>query len=227
MIFIDVFCAGQTELAKPSDSLTCIAAALVLLFCEVAFALWWCVFCLVWFLSAAKEWSTEAIEKISTRIHACLWTLSSITVLYTLLTNDIVANQRTGLCQVKSHVLVIFQLVFVVFGSILAVLTSVALKNVRRALVYLYAGRSPFKLERLIYRLSVTNVGISVPLLVCLLCNFFDTQTATLVKVALRLLSASFAALWVVSSKTFKKWNKILRPTLANKDVREIPVAKV
>lgn len=114
-----------------------------------------------------------------------------------------------------------------VFGAILAVLTSVALKNVRRALVYLYAGRSPFKLERLICRLSVTNVGISVPLFVCLLCNFFDTQTAVLVKVALRLLSAIFAALWVVSSKTFKKWNKILRPTFANKEMRDIPVAKV
>lgn len=219
--------AARTELAKPSDSLTCIAAALVLLFCEMAFALWWCVFCLVWFLSAAKEWSTEAIEKISTRIHACLWTLSSISILYTLLSNDIVANQRTGLCQMRSHVLVIVQLVLVVFGSILAVLTSVALKNVRRALVYLYAGRSPFKLERLICRLSVTNIGISVPLLVCLLCNFFDTQTAALVKVALRLLCAIFAALWVVSSKTFRKWNKILRPATANKELREIPVVKV
>lgn len=120
------------------------------------------------------------------------------------------------------------QLVIVLIGAVLAVVTSVALKNVRRALVYLYAGRSPFKLERLMYRLCVTNVGICVPLLVFLLCNFFDTHhMSVFVKVAARFTSAIFPALWVVSSKTFKKWNKILRPTMTNKEVREIPVVKV
>lgn len=123
--------------------------------------------------------------------------------------------------------LVVFQLVFVVFGSILAVLTTVALKNVRRAMVYLYAGRSPLKLERLICRLIVTNIGIGVPLTVCLLCNFFDTEMSVYAKVALRMLSTIFAAFWVVSSKTFKNWNKTLFPTFEDKEVREMPIAKV
>lgn len=199
----------------------------MLLFCEIAFTLWWCVFCLVWFLSAAKEWSTEAIEKVSTRLHAAVWTLTTAAIIYTLLSNNIEANELTGFCEVKSHILVICKLGFAVLGSVLAVLTSVALKNVRRALVYLYAGRSPFKLERLIYRVGITSLGICVPLFICLLCNFFGTLTAMMVQLAMRLLSAIFAALWVFSSKTFKNWNKILRPALTNKGLREIPVTKV
>lgn len=117
-------------------------------------------------------------------------------------------------------------MVVVLLGAVLAVITSVALKNVRKALIY--AGRSPFKLERLICRLGVICLGIFLPLFVSLLCAFFNTLSVTMLKVGLRFLSAIFASLWVFSAKTFKSWNKILKPKFSRKRNRETgPVTKV
>lgn len=186
-------------------------------------ALWWCVFSFVWYLTAAKEWSTEAIEKISTRLHAVVWSISTIPLIFVLINRNIELNQLTGLCQISSYQLLIFKLCFVVFGCCLGVITSIALKNVRKAL--LYDGKCPYKLERLILRLCIISVGIFLCLFSNLLCGFYmHNFYVVLVSVGLQFLCAIFASLWVFSSKTFKKWNKILRPTLRNKSM---PCTKV
>lgn len=208
------------------DSLICICASLLTNFCDFSFSLWLCVFCFVWYLSASKEWSTEAIEKISKRLHGLVWTLSFIPIVYGLIWNNIQTNHFTGFCEMNSYFISGFQMVFVLLGAILAVITSVALKNVRKTLIY--AGRSPFKLERLICRLGVISLGMFLPLFVSLLCGFFDTLSVALLKVGLRFLSVIFASLWVFSAKTFKSWNKILRPNFGGKrNGNTGPVTKV
>lgn len=214
---------GEVMIERSYDNFLCVCMSLLLNFCDFSFSLWWCVFCFVWYLSASKEWSTEALEKISTRLHGVVWTLSFVPVTYTLISNNIKANHFTGFCDVNSYFLLAFQLVFVLTGAVLAVVTSVALKDVRRALIY--AGRSPFKLERLICRLGVICLGIFIPLLVSLTCGFFNTLSVALLKVGLRFLSVIFCSLWVFSSKTFKSWNKILRPKFSDKG--NVPVTKV
>lgn len=182
--------------------------ALILLFCDIAYTLWWTVFCFVWFLSAMKEWSTEAIEKISTRLHAVVWIFSAIPMFYVLMSNHISINHLSGFCEVTNKVLVFFQLFFMVISSILAVLTSVALKNVRKTLII--AGRCPLKLERLFYRLLIISIGISVPYLMYLMCQFYNTFTLSLVKLVLRKTSIIFATLWVYSPKTFDMWRDLI-----------------
>lgn len=218
-------CTGGASIIKPYN-LLCVSIALVVTFCEFAFCMWWCIFCLVWYLSAAKEWSTEAIERTSQVLHAVTWTTSTMPVIYALVSNNITINEFSGLCEINSYISIICQMIFVLAGAIMAVLTSVALKNVRKALIY--AGRSPYKLERLIYRLGVISSGICFPLFICLMCYFVDTLTVALMKTCLRLLSAIFASFWVFSSKTFKSWNKILRPPFSNhKNLHSVPVTKV
>ncbi|KAL1494223.1 hypothetical protein ABEB36_009851 [Hypothenemus hampei] len=201
-------CTGNLAYEKPAESLSCVGIALILLFCDIAYTLWWTVFCLVWFLSAMKEWSTEAIEKVSTRLHGMVWTFSAIPMFYVLMSNHITINHLSGFCEVTNKVLVFFQLFFMVLSSILAVLTSVALKNVRKTLII--AGRSPVKLERLFYRLLVISIGISVPYLMYLMCQFYNTFSISLVKLVLRKSSIVFATLWVYSPKTFDMWRDLL-----------------
>ncbi|XP_066258793.1 frizzled-10-A-like [Euwallacea similis] len=200
-------CAGHLAYEKPAESLSCVGIALILLFCDIAYTLWWTVFCLVWFLSAMKEWSTEAIEKVSTRLHAIVWSFSAIPMFYVLMSNHISINHLSGFCEVTNRVLVFFQLFFMVISSILGVLTSVALKNVRKTLII--GGSSPLKLERLFYRLLVISIGISVPYLMYLMCQFYNTFTLSLVKLVLRKTSIIFATLWVYSPKTFDMWRDL------------------
>ncbi|XP_022916616.2 frizzled-4-like [Onthophagus taurus] len=223
-IFGPYTCSGDLSILKPYDNWLCISIALVLTFCEFAFCIWWFIFCLVWYLSAAKEWSTEAIERTAPRLHALTWTVSIIPIIYALISNNIVINEFSGFCEVTTLLLIIFEMIFTLLGAILAVLTSVALKNVRKTLIY--AGKSPYKLERLIYRLGIISLGICLPLFICLMCYFLDNLTVALLKVCLKLLSAVFAAIWVFSSKTFKRWNKIIRPSFTHKDLT-MPVTKV
>ncbi|KAJ8964789.1 hypothetical protein NQ317_016083 [Molorchus minor] len=119
------FPIGETS-RKP----LCVGISPILLFCDLAYTLWWCVFCFVWFLSAMKEWSTEAIEKIATRLHT-VWIFSAIPMFYILMSNNININYLSGFCEVKTPTLVLFQLFFMLLSCALAILMLIALRNVR------------------------------------------------------------------------------------------------
>lgn len=193
---------------KPAESLSCVGISLILLFCDLAYSLWWCIFCFVWFLSAMKEWSTEAIEKISTRLHTTVWIFSAIPMFYILMSNNININYLSGFCEVKTPALVLFQLFFMLVSCALAILMLIALRNVRNTL--LLAGRSPEKLERLFYRLLIISLGIFIPHFLYLICQFYDTFTMALFKLVLRKISIIFSTLWVYSPKTFEMWNDLI-----------------
>lgn len=218
-------CLGATVLEKPTDSLGCTSVALLIVYLDVATTLWWTIFCFVWYLSAAKEWSTEALEKISAKLHAFAWALSTIPLVFILITRDIRLDELTGFCEIFCIPLTIVQLCVAGVGCCLAAFTSVALKNVRRALMY--EGRSPFKLERLILRLGIISLGICVCTCFSLICNFFDNFYVTLLKISLQFLGAIISSSWVFSSKTFKNWNKILRPKSCQKILTHLPSTKV
>lgn len=200
--------SGVSLLEKPAESLSCVGISLILLFCDLAYSLWWCIFCFVWFLSAMKEWSTEAIEKISTRLHTTVWIFSAIPMFYILMSNNININYLSGFCEVKTPALVLFQLFFMLVSCALAILMLIALRNVRNTL--LLAGRSPEKLERLFYRLLIISLGIFIPHFLYLICQFYDTFTMALFKLVLRKISIIFSTLWVYSPKTFEMWNDLI-----------------
>lgn len=219
-------CTVDEGTIRPLDGRACVVFVLLHTYFDFAYALWWCTFSYVWYLSASKEWSTEAIEKIAARVHSIVWSLSGVPIVHVLVFNSFKANSFNGFCEMSSLVLTMAQVFVVVLGMVLAVLTSQGLRSVRAALVY--AGRSPHKLERLIYRLGIISLGIAVPLLVSVLCYFSDSLYVELLKVCTRYLSIIFSTLWVFSYKTFRSWNKILRPRFTHKGLmRSGPVTKV
>lgn len=209
---------------KPYESLGCVFVSLAITFLDSAYTLWWCAFSYVWYLSASKKWSTEALEKISSRVHVTIWTTSLVPIICALFSNKIKVNDFTGFCEFSTYVLPTVQLVLVLVGAVMVIKTLLALRNVRKALIQ--AGRSPVKLERLIYRFFIITIGICVPFVVSLICNFFDNFTLDLLKIGFQFTSFTFATFWVFSSKTFKSWNKILRYKMKDKTVI-MPITKV
>ncbi|CAH0564632.1 unnamed protein product [Brassicogethes aeneus] len=131
-----------------------------------------------------------------------MWIYSVLPMLY------IQVNAMSGFCEIKNMSLIKFQLIFMVISVCLTVLTALALKNIRRTLME--AGRSPFKLEILFYRLLIISVGISLPHICYLLGQFYDTYNVALVKLVLRTVSIIFSTLWVYSPKTFRTWNDLI-----------------
>lgn len=218
-------CSGDPMVLNRSyDSCICIGSALITTYFEIAYANWWLIFAYVWYLSAAREWSTEAIERISCRLHHYVWTSSLLPIIYVLLANAISFNTITGVCQLDSRLLTAVAALIVSVGGMLSILTTRALHRVK--LTLLYSGSRPYKLDRLVYRLCVISFGICVSLLIALGARHMrsysrqeqqsDSSSATgnltteLVRIGGFCASACFASLWVVSAKTFRTWNKFV-----------------
>lgn len=217
--------SGDVSVQKPYDNLVCVFVALLIIFLDFSYTLWWCALSYVWYLSASKEWSTEAIEKIVSKVHVSIWAISLIPIVCALFSNKIKINDFIGFCEFSSYILLLFEVTIVVIGLILSMKTFTGLRRVKKALVT--AGRSPYKLERLIYRLFIISLGICLPLFVSLICQFFDNNfVLDMLEVCTKFLSYIFASFWVFSSKTFKSWNKLIRITTKDKTII-VPITKV
>jgi len=222
-------CSGSSTNFS-SDNWICFLTALSMIFFDFAYIFWWFAFSYVWYLSASKEWSTEAIEKISARIHSIIWSLSLTPVVHTLVSNNIQVNVFTSFCQVDSITLDALQIIIVLLGLILSIFTSKSLRKVTKMLTL--AGRSPVKLYRLIYRLTSISFGISLPLLLHILCDFYydNNNMIEFIKISSKFLSVILCTFWVFSYKTFKSWNKLLKPSFnftTKTLLRHSPVSKV
>lgn len=182
----------------------------------------------MWYLSASKEWSTEAIERISSKIHFVIWMLSLIPIICALFSNKMRINDFIGFCQFSTHILSLIEILIIVIGIVLAIRTSIGLRRIRKSLVC--ARRPPYKLDKLICRLFIISLGVCVPWLISVFCQFFENKSTNIViemlKIGMKFLSFIFASFWVFSPKTFKTWNKLLR--LKGKDKTVImPISKV
>lgn len=213
-------CTGDSMVLNRSyDSCICIGSALIVTYFEIAYANWWLIFAYVWYLSAAREWSTEALERISARLHHYVWTSSLLPIIYILLANAISFNTITGFCQLDSSLLTAVTATIVFIGAVLSILTTRALHRVK--LTLLYSGSRPYKLDRLIYRLCIISFGICVCLLITLGARHLrsrestsgaknNSMTTEMVRMGGFYASACFASLWVVSAKTFRTWHKFV-----------------
>lgn len=219
--------SGEISLQKPYDNFTCVFIALLIVFLDFSYTLWWCALAYVWYLSASKEWSTEAIERISSKIHFGIWMTSLIPIITALFSNKMRINDFIGFCQFSTYILSLIQLLIVLIGIVLAVKTAIGLQRISETLVC--ARRPPYKLDKLICRLFIIGLGVCMPWLVSVLCQFFENKNNIVVemlKIGMKFLSYIFASFWVFSPKTFKTWNKFLRLKGRDKTVI-MPITKV
>ncbi|KAF5291436.1 hypothetical protein FQR65_LT01747 [Abscondita terminalis] len=205
-------CVDSSILEKPTDSLGCTSVALLLVYIDVATCSWWTVFCFVWYLSASKEWSTEAIEKISTKLHAFVWTFSTIPLVFILISRNIRSNELSGFCEISGTFLTVSQLLTVTIGFSLGIFTSIALKNVRVTLID--DGLSPYKLERLILRLGIISLGIFVCLFFSLTSNFFENFYG-----GVQMVKKKIQSLRSISRKEFNKVERSMRSGRGSDDI--------
>ncbi|GLH13946.1 Frizzled [Gryllus bimaculatus] len=169
--------AAPPHLAQDGlDSGACTLSFLALYYFGLASGVWWLVLCACWFLSAAKQWSCEALQGLSTYFHVAAWATPAILGLSALVMHHVAADELTGLCQVSESavgVLVVLpQGALLVSGCVLAALGGASLVRVRGAVRA--AGRPTAKLERLMTRLGVFAALYAVPVGGALACALYE-----------------------------------------------------
>ncbi|CAH2247858.1 jg12232 [Pararge aegeria aegeria] len=133
-----VSCAGTTLAVDGLASPTCVAFFSLTYYFTLAADAWFANACVAWYLTAASEWSTEALERAAAYLHAVAWGWAGAWTAAALALRRVTADELTGTCGVSDAAAA--ALIGVPRGALL--ITSIALAigacpgimRVRRAL---------------------------------------------------------------------------------------------
>ncbi|XP_050664696.1 frizzled-10-like [Leptidea sinapis] len=131
-------CSGSTLAVDGLASPTCVAFFSLTYYFTLAADAWFANACVAWYLTAASEWSTEALERAAAYLHAVAWGWAGAWTAAALALRRVTADELIGTCGVSDAAAA--ALIGVPRGALLV--TSVALAlgacpgimRVRRAL---------------------------------------------------------------------------------------------
>lgn len=133
-----VSCSGNTLAVDGLASPTCVAFFTITYYFTLAADAWFANACVAWYLTAASEWSTEALERAAAYLHAVAWGWAGAWTAAALALRRVTADELTGTCGISDAA--VAALIGVPRGALLV--TSIALAvgacpgimRVRRAL---------------------------------------------------------------------------------------------
>ncbi|XP_044738509.1 frizzled-4-like isoform X2 [Chrysoperla carnea] len=236
----------QGALGTPEHAGPCLVSAVTLYYSNLAASAWWTAFVLSWWLSAARDWSTEALSiRMAPRLHLVCWggpfIVTGGVFWGHLSTVDVPCELQRPFATLIPHTILIIVII------ILSLFTAQALIQVRKTLIS--SGRSANKLERLMTRLSLYILLYLIPTVGWLITTLWsyssgntddnnitatniencDTLSLELVitKIFLSLLVGILSGMWVWSAKTCKAWRKVFGVTPPEKQRRAMPISRV
>lgn len=230
-----VSCAGSTLAVDGLASPTCVAFFSLTYYFTLAADAWFANACVAWYLTAASEWSTEALERAAAYLHAVAWGWAGAWTAAALALRRVTADELTGTCGVSDAAAA--ALIGVPRGALL--LTSIALAvgacpgimRVRRALdsrgakrvgrlaaraavggllyLFLAAFATGARVIEARHREAQTNLDLVAALEAG---SVEDTAGSSGVSVCLWLSCGIAAGAWAWSKKSVIVWQKALCP---------------
>lgn len=96
-----VSCAGTTLAVDGLASPTCVAFFSLTYYFTLAADAWFANACVAWYLTAASEWSTEALERAAAYLHAVAWGWAGAWTAAALALRRVTADELTGTCGIS------------------------------------------------------------------------------------------------------------------------------
>lgn len=191
----------------------CLAYFIIVNYLIISASFWWLVFGLSWWLSSAKQWSQEALERKSGLFHVLAWLLPLASPIAALLFGAIRVNELTGMCTTVGFT-EIPALILLVMGAIFIILSARSLRSLR-------TSWKNSKLSQVMSRILMFGVIFVVPAIAGILLMFLDydkelppclpgetcyspekrTINITIIRYAC-LLMGGISGIWVWSKKT-------------------------
>ncbi|XP_068617738.1 frizzled-10-like [Battus philenor] len=204
--------AGSAGCAAAGGALAapCVAFFSVTYYCTLAADAWFANACVAWYLTAASEWSTEALERAAAYLHAVAWGWAGAWTAAALALRRVVADEATGACSVAPAAAA--ALVGVPRGALLAAATALALAacpgiaRVRRAL----GARGAKRVGRLALRAAAS--GLLYLLLACAATAAQLVENRGAWTACLPLACGAASGAWGWSRKSAAVWRRALCP---------------
>lgn len=96
-----VSCSGSTLAVDGLASPTCVAFFSLTYYFTLAADAWFANACVAWYLTAASEWSTEALERAAAYLHAVAWGWAGAWTAAALALRRVTADELTGTCGIS------------------------------------------------------------------------------------------------------------------------------
>lgn len=191
----------------------CLAYFIIINYLMISASFWWLIFGVCWWLSTAKQWSPEALERKSGLFHVLAWLLPSASPIAALLFGVIKKTELTGMCTAFGFT-EIPSLILLVIGAIFIILSAKSLRSLR-------SSWKNNKLSQVMSRILLFGIIFVVPAIASTVLMFFDSDrelrpclpgeicnqpekrplSLTVIRYAC-LLSGGISGVWVWSKKT-------------------------
>lgn len=144
----------------------CLAYFIIINYLIISASFWWLVFGLCWWLSTAKQWSPEALERKSGLFHVLAWLLPLTSPIAALLFGAIKKTELTGMCTAAGFTEVP-SLILLTLGAIFIMLSAKSLKSLR-------SSWKNSKLSQVMSRILLFGTIFVVPAITAIALMSFD-----------------------------------------------------
>lgn len=162
---------GACEVNPP-----CLANYITTSYLMLSAASWWLIFGLCWYLSAEKQWSSEALEMKSGLFHVLAWVPPLVPPIAALLFGAVKPNELTGLCSAPGYT-EIPALILLVTGGIFILLAAKSLKKLQ------FSCSNNGKLYQMTNRILHFGIIYFLPAVIAMCLMLLENKLSTLKKV--------------------------------------------
>ncbi|XP_055611504.1 frizzled-3 [Uranotaenia lowii] len=194
----------------------CLAYYIIKNYLLISATMWWLIFGICWYLSTAKQWSCEALEKKSGLFHVMAWVVPFASPISALLRGNIQKFELTNFCTAKGFT-EIPTLVLLILGAVLIFLSLLALRRLKST------WNQSETLSKVFSRVLLFAIIYLIPALSAVICTFFEkvenplepcpngvscpaaqkfSMLPTLLKLILTLVGGSTTGIWLWSKKS-------------------------
>ncbi|XP_035774550.1 frizzled-3-like isoform X2 [Anopheles albimanus] len=146
----------------------CLAYYIIKHYLLLSASTWWLIFALCWYLSTAKQWSSEALEHRSGLFHVLAWVIPFTVPIVALFRGNIQRFELTGFCTAIGPAEELPALVLQLSGAVLVLLALCALGRLRTG------WNQRAHLSRLFAHVLTFGVCYLVPAIAATVCRMIE-----------------------------------------------------